>query len=91
MAHRITLNDDDYSALAAVAARNGQPIEDLVHEAIVEYYSVTAPAKDLGAYRFPTGEPDTAQEEAEDEELANSIGPQKPWLSDMVDEDRGPR
>ena len=40
---------------------------------------------------IPTGEPDTPEEEAELEELANQIGSDKPWLSEMVIEDRGPR
>lgn len=39
---------------------------------------------------IPTGEPDTPEEEAELEELAQSVGPGK-MASDMVIEDRGPR
>jgi hypothetical protein len=40
---------------------------------------------------MPTGEPDTPEEEAELERLAQVIGSEHPWLSEMIIEDRGPR
>jgi hypothetical protein len=40
---------------------------------------------------MPTGEPDSPEDEAEDEELARLFGPERPWLSDIIIEDRGPR
>ena len=62
-----------------------------MHEAIAQRYSAPKPVKQIGAHQYPTGEPDSADEEVEDEELAQLIGPEKPWLSEMVIEDRGPR
>ena len=97
MAHQIILTDEDYAVLAAAAASTGTPIEELVHQAIVERFVAPRPAQQVGSYQYPTGEPDTPEEETEpeeereDEALAASIGPEKPWLSDMVIEDRGPR
>ena len=88
MTNQVTLTDDDYAALVAASARTGEPIEALVHEAIADHFQ---PLKQIGSYQYPTGEPDTSEDEAEDEELAQLLGPEKPWLSDMVIEDRGPR
>lgn len=124
MAYQITLTDDEYAALAAVAEQAGTTVEALVHEALDERLSRRAPDpladhmrrvehlseefpspkrhmtdqefieqlyRDGIIANIPTGEPDTPEEEAELEELANQIGSDKPWLSDMVIEDRGPR
>jgi ribbon-helix-helix CopG family protein len=91
MAHQITLTDEDYAKLAAAAARTGSSVAELLHQAIAERFSSQRPAKQTGSYQYPTGEPDTPEEEAEDEELARLVGPGKPWLSEMVIEDRGPR
>lgn len=86
MAMQITLSDEDYATLAAAAAQRGAPIETLVHEAIAHLNTYP-----IGSYEYPTGEPDSPEEEAEEEAIAQRIGPQRPWLSEMVIEDRGPR
>lgn len=91
MAHQITLTDDEYAALAAASTRIGASIEELVHQAIAARFPTPGPIKQIGSYFYPTGEPDTAEDEAEEEELARILGPEEPWLSDMVIEDRGPR
>ena len=90
MAHQIALTEEDYAALAAASAQTGEPIERLLHEAIAARYPQEPPAGQVGNYRYPTGEPDSPEEEAEDEYLATSIGPGKP-LSEIIIEDRGPR
>jgi hypothetical protein len=102
MAYTITLTDDEYAALAAAAAKRGQPIEALVHEALAERYASAgrAPtqADPLIAYMLrmghisqaPTGAADTPAERAERERLAASIGPGK-LASEMALDDRGPR
>ncbi|HEY8323061.1 MAG TPA: hypothetical protein VIG77_01120, partial [Ktedonobacterales bacterium] len=43
MSYQITLTDAEYAALSALAARRGQAIETLVHEALAERYQ-TPPA-----------------------------------------------
>jgi len=83
---QITLSDEDYALLAAVAKQRGAPIETLVHEAIV-----LLDTQPRGTYEYPTGEPDSPEDEAELEAIAQSIGDAHPWLSEMVIEDRGPR
>ena len=90
MAHQIALSEEDYAALAAASAQTGEPIERLLHEAIAARYPQEPPAGQVGNYRYPTGEPDSPEEEAEDEYLATSIGLGKP-LSEIIIEDRGPR
>jgi hypothetical protein len=90
MAYQITLSEDDYAALAAASTQTGEPIEQLVHEAIAAHYIPQPPARQIGNYRYPTGEPDSPEEEAEDDYLATSLGPGKP-LSEIVIEDHGPR
>ena len=95
MARSITLSDEDYAALEADSATIGVPIEDLIHQAITERLSLSppsaSPSKQLGTYTYPTGLPPTEEEEKEMERLAQEIGSDKPWASDMVIEDRGPR
>lgn len=95
MTYQIMLSDEEYAALAVAAAQSGEPIEQLVHDAIMTRY---APASQplagqrgrVGSYQYPTGEPDSPAEEAEDDYLATSIGPGKP-LSEILLDDRGPR
>ena len=86
MAHQISLTDEEYETLANLAKGRGQPVDALVHDAIQRYAAAT-----MGSYAYPSGEPDTPENEAEDEALAQRICAQKPWLSDMIIEDRGPR
>lgn len=88
MAHSITLTDEDYAALATAAARTGIAIEELVHQAIAERFPLP---EQIGSYRYPTGEPITDEEEEEMERLAQKIGSEHPWASEIVIEDRGPR
>jgi len=90
MAYHITLSEEDYAALLAAPTQTGEPIEQLVHEAIAARYESPSSARPLGNCSYPTGEPDSPEEEAEDDALATSIGPGKP-LSEIVIEDRGPR
>ena len=90
MAYQVALSEEDYAALAAASEQTGEPIERLLHEAIAARYPQESPAGMTGKYRYPTGEPDSPEEEAEDEYLATSIGPGKP-LSEIIIEDRGPR
>lgn len=91
MAHTITLNDDDYAALAAAARRTGATIEELVHQAITDQLTATRKPKQKGSYRYPTGKHITAEEEETVERLAQKIGDAHPWASEIVIEDRGPR
>ena len=91
MAHQVDLTDQDYAALADVSAGTGVPIEELVHQAIAERYVTNGSRQQVGSYEYPSGEPDTPEEEAEDEELADLLGSDRPWLSDTVIEDRGSR
>jgi hypothetical protein len=89
MAYQITLSDDDYAALQAASKRTGEPVETLLHEAIAKVLS--APQQTIGSYQYPTGEPFTDEEEEEMERLAQEIGGEHPWASEIVIEDRGPR
>lgn len=91
IAHQITVSDQDYAALVDASVRTGLPLEDLVHQAITETYGPAGTLGQTGSYAYPTGELDTAEDEEKDEELARRLGPEKPWLSEMVIEDRGPR
>ena len=87
MAYQITLSDEDYATLVTAAAQRGLPINILVHTAIANTYP------SIGSYDYfsQSGAPDTPEEVSEDEELATLFGTQKPWLSDMLLKDRGPR
>jgi hypothetical protein len=87
MAYQISLSDEEYAALAEIAKNQGKSLIVILHEAISQY---TASGMG-GSYIYPTGEPTTPEEDAEEEAIAQHIGPQKPWLSEMVIEDRGPR
>lgn len=86
MAHQISLTDEEYETLANLAQGRGQPIDVLVHAAIKQYADSAT-----GSYEYPAGEPDTPDNEAEDEAIAQRIGSHRPWLSEIVIEDRGPR
>jgi hypothetical protein len=90
MAYQITLSEDDYAALTAAANETGEPIEQLVHEAIAARYLSPPAAGQIGQYYYPTGEPDSPEDEAEDAYLETKLGSGKP-LSEIVLEDRGPR
>jgi hypothetical protein len=90
VAYHITLSEEDYAALVAASTQTGEPIEQLVHEAIAARYESPSPTWPTGNYRYPTGEPITDEEEEEMERLAQEIGPGKP-LSEIIIEDRGPR
>lgn len=90
MAYHITLSAEDYAALEAASAQTGEPIEQLVHEAIAARYESPYPSRQIGNYRYPTGEPIPDEEEEEMERLAQEIGPGTP-LSKIIIEDRGPR
>jgi hypothetical protein len=91
VAHHVAITDQDHATLADISASTGMPIEALVHQAIAERYAPDISRHQVGSYEYPTGEPDTPEDEAEDEELADILDPEKPSLSDMVIEDRGPR
>jgi hypothetical protein len=91
MAHQITLSEEDFQALTTASTRSGEPIDRLVHEAIAAHYASSTPVKKSGTYQYPTGDPLTEQEWMEEEELAQAIGSEKPWASEIVTEDRGPR
>jgi hypothetical protein len=90
VAYHITLSEEDYAALVAASTQTGEPIEQLVHEAIAARYESPSPSRQIGNYRYPTGEPITDEEEEEMERLAQEIGPGTP-LSEIIIEDRGPR
>jgi hypothetical protein len=91
MAHQIVVSDDDYAALVAAARERGTPVETLVHEAIARNYAPLAQPTPHGSYSSPTHIPIDPKLRAENERIAKSIGAQKPWASDIVSEDRGPR
>jgi hypothetical protein len=91
MAYTVTLSDDEFAALVAASARTGASIEQLVHQAIADQIRPLAPAKPIGTYIYPSGALLSAGEEAEMERLAQEIGSDRPWASEMAIEDRGPR
>ncbi len=100
----VTLSDSEYRALAAEAAKRGEPLESLLHEVLVQHIRPSSTAasplsnREIYEYLFregiieqiPTNEPDTLVEEAERQRLAHLFGQGKS-ASDMVIEDRGPR
>jgi hypothetical protein len=105
MAHQmtITLSDDEYAALTAEAARSAQSAEALLHETVARRFSPpAAPTPPMTTRELlerlydeglitntPTDEPDTPEEEAAAESLAQQLGGGKP-NSEMIIEDRGP-
>lgn len=70
MAYQITLSEEDYAILSAASVRSGEPIEQLVHEAIASRFTTPLPVKQIGSYQYPTGEPITSAEREELERLA---------------------
>lgn len=96
MGHTITVPDELYEQVAALAERQGQPVEEVVAQALVEMVRRAPDPLVLYMQRaghvrdIPTGEPDTPEIAAERERLLRSIMPGK-LASEMVVEDRGPR
>jgi len=90
MTHQVAITDEDYAALAEASTRLSVPIEQLVHQAISEQYADST-VESSDSIRYPTGAPLTPEEREEMERIAEEMGSEKPWLSEMVIEDRGPR
>jgi len=90
MAQHIVITDKDFAALADASVRTGIPMDELIHRAIVEHVT-PAPTSQFGTYLYPGEQPLTAEEEADMERLAQEIGSDHPWPSEMIIEDRGPR
>jgi len=99
----ITLTDAEYTALSREAAKDGKPLEVVLHEILAERIepfseSHTLSNRQIQEYLYregvidhiPTGEPDSLEEEAERAHLASLFGQGKS-ASEMVIEDRGPR
>jgi hypothetical protein len=91
MTHQIAVSDDDYAALVAAASERGTPIETLLHEAIARNYVTSAQRTLLGSYSSPSHAPIDPKLRAENERIARRVVVRKPWASDIVSEDRGPR
>jgi hypothetical protein len=91
VAHQVVITDQDYAALADASARTGIPIEEFVHQAIAERLASFPLLKQIGTYTYPSAAPLTDEEDEEMERLAQEIGPGRPWASEIVDENRGPR
>lgn len=100
----ITLSDEEYKALAVEAAKNGKPIESLLHEVLTQYIKPSASdqhllnSRKIQEYLFqegvieslPTNEATKPDEDTKREYLAKLFGQGK-LASDIVIEDRGPR
>ena len=99
----ITLTDEEYAALSEEAVRSGKPLEILLHETLAPHLpkpQALQPMSDaeFTAYLYrkgiilniPTNEPDTPEEYAEIERIAQKISSGQS-LSEMVIEDRGPK
>ncbi len=91
MAIQITLTDEDYAALSIASQQSGVPVETLVHEAIAARYVAPATPKQQGVYSYPNGKPVDPKLLIENERIAMTLKSDRPWASDMVIEDRGPR
>jgi predicted DNA-binding protein len=89
MAYQITLSEDDYQRLADAAQKHGTTIEKMLHKAINDFGDIDLEAEEL--IEYPSGEQDNAQMQTRDQEIAARLGTDKPWLSEMILEDRGPR
>lgn len=98
----VTLSEQEYQALAAEAARRGEPPETLLRDLIrhlpstsTEKYAMTGRELTEKLYRegkilnLATQQPLTPEEQAERERLARLFAGGKP-ASEMVIEDRGP-
>lgn len=88
MAHTIALTDEDYARLVSASTHSGKPIEELLHEAITAY---SAPPEPSDTYQYRKGKSISKEEWDAEEELAQEIGSEHPWASEMAIEDRGPR
>jgi hypothetical protein len=101
MAHQlsIVLSDEEYAALTAESTENGTTIEAIIHGRLALHGDGT---QDIGnaaildilprqgiVASLPTGEDDTASDEAEAERLASLYSGGKS-AAEMVIEDRGP-
>lgn len=91
MARHITLSDEDYATLEAVSERTGSSVEELVRQAIAACLANTQAAPREVSYLYPAGKRPSPTEHDAMERLAEKIGAHKPWLSDIIIEDRGPR
>ncbi len=95
----VSLSDEEYSQLAAEAAKNSATIEALAHRRLLQTLgsSASLDVKAIQKYlsqqgvaeNIPSGEADSAEDEAETERLAHLLGSGKS-VADMVIEDRGP-
>jgi Ribbon-helix-helix protein, copG family len=85
------VSDENYATLEAISARTGASVEELVRRAVEEFYAKPLPPAHGVSYAYPTGKRPSQAEREEMERLAEKIGAQKPWLSDMVVEDHRPR
>ncbi len=102
MTYQITLNDQEYAALAAAAAKSGTDPEHLLRE-MIQRLQISSPRKrpltareviekqyDEGKIsHIPTRQPLTQEERAARERRARDFAGGKP-ASEMVIEDRGP-
>lgn len=91
MGRHITISDEDYATLEAISTRTGASIEELVRRAVAECFAKPQSTAREVSYLYPTGQRPSSAEREEMERLAKKIGVEKPWLSDMIIEDRGPR
>ncbi len=102
MTYQITLNDQEYAALAAAAAKSGTDPEQLLHEMIQRLQTSSQRKRPLTPrevvekqYRegkishIPTRQPLTQAEREARERRARDFAGGKP-VSEMVIEDRGP-
>ena len=99
----VTVTDQEYAALTAVAEKSGKQAEALLHEILIQHlqpslatkHPLTAREFEEILYReglienIPTRQPLTPEEKAERERLAQVFAGGKP-ASEMVIEDRGP-
>src|ERR1700680_3698176 len=102
MTYQITLNDQEYAALAAAAAKSGTDPEQLLHEMIQRLQKSSQRKRPLTAYEMvekqyhegkishiPTQQHLTQEEREVRERRARDYAGGKP-ASEMVIEDRGP-
>ncbi len=102
MAYQITLSEQEYAALAAVAAQSGREPEQLLHDMIKRLQTSSQRKRPLTARELaekqyhegkishiPTRQPLTPAEREARERRARRFAGGKP-ASEMVIEDRGP-
>lgn len=93
----LTLTEQEYTALAAEAAKSGKKPEMLLHDMIASQLKCPLTGREFEEklYReglienIPTRQPLTSEEQAERERLGQLFAGGKP-MSEMVIEDRGP-